>query len=87
MVRVHCRRKPLHSSAEPEKGAGLAMGLAKTIRQGVLGVVLVGGGAGAGHTRGEGGWSNTFFRESTSSWKGSGELILFVGKLVRSSVT
>ncbi len=40
MVRVHCKRKPLHSSAEPVKGAGLAMGLAKTIGEEVLGVVL-----------------------------------------------
>ncbi len=72
---------------EPVKGAGLAMGLAKTIREEVLGVVLGSGGAGVGHTGGEDGWSNTLLRESTSSWKGSGELILFVGKLVRSSVT
>ncbi len=41
MVRVHCRRKPLHSSAEPVKGAGLA----KTIGEEVLGVVLGSGGA------------------------------------------
>ncbi len=67
MVRVYCNRKPLHSSAEPVKGAGLAMGLAKTIGEEVLGVVLGSGGAGAGHTGGEDGWSNTLLRESTSS--------------------
>jgi len=66
MVRVHCKRKPLHSSAEPVKGAGLAMGLAKTIGE-VLGIVLGSGGAGPGHTGGEDGWSNTLLRESTSS--------------------
>ncbi len=50
MVREICNRKPLHSSAEPVKGAGLAMGLAKTIGEEVLGIVLGCGGAGAGHT-------------------------------------
>ncbi len=87
MVRVHCKRKPLHSSAESVKGAGLAMGLVKTIGEEELGVLLGSGCAGAGHTGGEDGWSNTLLRESTSSWKGSRELILFVGKSVRSSVT
>ncbi len=67
MVRVHCRRKPLHSSAEPVKGAGLAMGLAKIIGEEVLGVVLGSGGAGAGHTGGGDGWSNTLFREAPGS--------------------
>ncbi len=75
MVREICNRKPLHSSAEPVKGAGLAMGLAKTIGEEVLGVVLGCGGAGAGHTGDEDGWSNTLLSVSTSSWKGSEELI------------
>ncbi len=55
MVRVHCRRKALHSSAEPVKGACLAMGLAKTIGEELLGVVMGSGGVGAGHTGGEDG--------------------------------
>ncbi len=65
IVREHCNRKPLHSSASPEKGAGQAMGLANRICEGELETTGEGAGAdGAGET---GGLSNTFFKESTSS--------------------
>ncbi len=64
MESEHCRRKPLHSSATPEKGAGLAMGLTKTGGEEVVVVdteVLGGVGGGAG--------VRTRRRLSTSSWK------------------
>ncbi len=70
MVREHCNRKPLHSSAAPENGAGRAMGLANTVCEGEL-VVLTEGGTGAEGAGCAGRLNNTFLRESMSSWKGS----------------
>ncbi len=76
IVREHCNRKPLHSSASPEKGAGRAMGLANRICEEELETTGEGAGAeGAGET---GGFCNTFFNESTSTWKGSWTLILSI---------
>ena len=73
----------MQSSADPEKGAGLAMGLAKSGDEVVTLVdpeVLAGAG---------GGEVAVSLRRtaSTSSWKGSGWLILVPAVLVRSSVT
>ncbi len=70
MASEHCRRKPLHSSTTPEKGACQAMALAIIGREvamvDVEVVGSVGGGAGM----------RTCRRLSTSSWKGSDWLIL-----------
>ncbi len=71
MVREHCNKKPLHSSAAPEKGTGRAMGLANKVCEGELVVLTEGGGTGAEGAGCAGRLSNTFLRESTSSWKGS----------------
>ncbi len=82
MASEHCNRKPLHSSATPEKGAGRDMGLAITGREEVAAVdaeVVGGVGGGAG--------MRTRRRLSTSSWKGSGWLMLNQSVFqVRSSV-
>ncbi len=76
----HCKRNPLHSSATPEKGAGLAMGLAiKGAEEVVVLVPEVIGGAGGGVG------TRTRRRLSTSSWKGSG-LLMLSSVRVRSSV-
>ncbi len=65
IVREHCNKKPLHSSASPEKDAGRAMGLVNRICEGELETAGEDAGVdGAGET---GGLSNTFFKESTSS--------------------
>ncbi len=66
----HCRRKPLHSSTTPEKGACRAMALAIIGREVAMVdaevVGSVGGGAGM----------RTCQRLSMSSWKGSNWLML-----------
>ncbi len=68
-AREHSRRNPLHSSATPEKGAGLAMGLAIKGAEEVVVLVTEVRGGGDEETR-------THRRLSTSSWKGSGLLML-----------
>ncbi len=61
----------MHSSATPENGAGLAMGLAINGEEGLAMVdteVVAGAGGGVA--------VRTRHRLSTSSWNGSGRLIL-----------
>ncbi len=92
----HCSKNPLHSSARPEKGAGLAMGLAITgdgddeevilVVPEVVMVALVVTELVAVLVVGE---VRIRRRLSTISWNGSGSLILLANLFieVQSSVT
>jgi hypothetical protein len=62
----HCRRNPLHSSATPEYGAGLAIGL-EIVEEATFPEVGLGEEADAG--------VRACLRISTSSWKGSVEVM------------